>query len=46
MKGPAFFQVEEIKNNFKKYIDEIKKNILQNHWANFNQTWHKTAFGE
>ena len=20
--------------------------ILQNHWANFNQTWHKSSFGE
>ena len=20
--------------------------LLQNHWANFNQTWHKTSLGE
>ena len=20
--------------------------FLQNHWGNFNQTWHKTSFGE
>ena len=20
--------------------------LLQNHWANFNQTWHKVSFGE
>jgi hypothetical protein len=22
------------------------KNLLQNHWANFNQTWHKSYLGE
>jgi hypothetical protein len=20
--------------------------LLQNHWANFNQTWHRSSFGE
>jgi hypothetical protein len=22
------------------------KNLLQNHWANFKQTWHKSSMGE
>jgi hypothetical protein len=22
------------------------KNLLQNHWANFNQTWNKSSLGE
>ena len=22
------------------------KNLLQNHWANFNQTWHKASLGD
>ena len=22
------------------------KNLLQNHWANFNQTWHKASIGK
>ena len=36
-------------NNYEiaKNINEIKKNLLlQNHWVNFNQTWHKASLGE
>ena len=31
---------------FRKYIYEIKNNHLQNHGANFKQTWHKASLGE
>ena len=24
----------------------LKNHILQNHWANFNQAWHKESMGE
>ena len=30
----------------RKFIDEFEKLLLQNHCANFNQTWHKATFGE
>ena len=25
---------------------KFKNLLLQNHWANFNQSWHKAALGE
>ena len=33
-------------DNYKiaKFIDKFKESILQNHWANFNYTWHKTSW--
>ena len=40
MKAPALLQGEII-TKYWKYIDEIKNLLLQNHWANFNQTWNK-----
>ena len=27
-------------------LTKLKNLLLQNHWANFNQTWHKTSLGE
>ena len=46
MKGPALFQGEIITKE-QQYIYEIKKNrLLQNNWANFNQTWHNSSLGE
>ena len=30
----------------RKYIDEIKKKILENQWVNFNQISHVTFLGE
>jgi hypothetical protein len=27
-------------------MGSFKNLLLQNHWANFNQTWHKSSFGE
>jgi hypothetical protein len=29
-----------------KIYKEIFKNLLQNQWNNFNQTWHKSSLGE
>ena len=40
MKDHAFFQAEKITKK-RKYIDEI----LQSHWANFNQTWGAVSLG-
>ena len=46
MKGPAIFKGEIITKK-QKYIDEIyKKFLLQNHLANFNQTWHIASLDE
>ena len=42
MKGPAFFQGEMIK----KRENNLKNLLLQNHWANFNQTWQKASMGK
>ena len=33
----------EIVNNT---LIKLKNLLLQNHWANFNQTWHKVSLGE
>jgi hypothetical protein len=27
-------------------VGSFKNLLLQNHWANFNQTWHKSSLGE
>ena len=45
MKGPARFQGGAYDRK-RKYIDEIKKNILQNRWTYVNQIWHKASLGE
>ena len=26
-------------------LTNLKNHLLQNHWADFNQTWHKSSFG-
>ena len=41
MKGHAFFQGEIITKLMK-----LKNVLLQNHRANFNQTWHKSSLGK
>ena len=33
-------------NKSQNFVDKIKKKILQNPWANINQTWHKAWLGE
>ena len=44
MKGPALFQGQII-TKLRKNIDN-RLNLLQNHWANFSQTWHKSSLTE
>ena len=29
-----------------KYIDDLGKHLPHNHWANFNQVWHKSFLGK
>ena len=43
--GPVIFQMEIITNR-KNTLSKLKSLLLQNHWANFNQTWHKASLGE
>ena len=38
--GPLPFERED------NYETAKCKNLLQNHWANFNKTWHKASLGE
>ena len=50
LKGFALFQ-REIIRKLQKYINKfefLKKNnlLLQNHWANFSQTCHKSSLGQ
>jgi hypothetical protein len=33
-------------DNHKNGMGSFKNLLLQNHWANFNQTWHKSSLGE
>jgi hypothetical protein len=41
-KGPGPLQRGD---NHKNGVGSFK-NLLQNHWANFNQTWHISSLGE
>ena len=43
--APPFLQGEIIINCKNTYIDKLKKNILQNRWTYFNQTWQKSSLG-
>ena len=45
MNGPTLFQGKMIKK-IRKYIKKLQYLLFQNHWANFNQTWHITFQGE
>ena len=46
MKDHLLLQGEMITKEQKYTCILIKfKNLFQNHWANFNQTWHKASFG-
>jgi hypothetical protein len=44
IKGKVFFKGEIITKMYK-WVGSFK-NLLQNHQANFNQTWHKSYLGE
>jgi hypothetical protein len=53
MKGfQVFFQIKgqvlfkgEIITKCKNGVGPFKNRLLQNHWANFNQTYHKSSLG-
>jgi hypothetical protein len=42
-KGPGPLQMAD---HHKNGVWSFKNLLLPNHWANFNQTWHKLSFGE
>ena len=42
MPSPRGDNKEILKNSMTKF----KNLLLQNHWANFNQTWHKASLGK
>ena len=46
MKAHAFLRGDTCSYERGKIHDEIKKNLFQNHLANFNQTWHKASLVE
>ena len=45
MKCFPLFQGEIVKKLLK-CIDDYKNLLLQNYWANSNQTWHKSSLGQ
>jgi hypothetical protein len=44
-KGPGFVQRGDNHKNEKNGVGSFKNPLLQNHMANFIQTWHKSSFG-
>ena len=36
----------EIIRKYKNKLMKSKNLLLQNHWANFNQTWHQASLGD
>jgi hypothetical protein len=44
-KGPGSLQRGDNHKNVEMGVG-LFKNLLENHWANFNQTWHKSSLGE
>jgi hypothetical protein len=44
-KGPGLLQRGDNKKNVKRGVGSFK-NLLQNHLAKFNQTWHKSSLEE
>ena len=45
MKGPPFPRGDNYTNS-ENILTKFKNLLLKNHWANFNQTWHKASVGE
>jgi hypothetical protein len=45
-KGPGPLQRGDNDKNVKRGWGNLKIFFLQNHWANFNQTWHKSSLEE
>jgi hypothetical protein len=44
-KGPGSLQSGDT-GNHKNGVGSFKNLLLQNHWANLNQTWHKSSLHE
>ena len=44
--GPHLFSRGDNYYTAKIHWRNFKKNLLQNHWANFNETWHNASFGD
>jgi hypothetical protein len=45
-KGPGPLQRGDNKKKCKNGMGSFKNLLLQNHLANFNQTWYKSSLGE
>jgi hypothetical protein len=45
-KGPGFLQRGDNHKKCKNGVGSFKNLLLQNDWANFNQTWHKLSLGK
>ena len=50
IKGPSVFKVKYTCSIFKKWTKKnlmiFRNPLLRNHWANFDQTWHKASLGD
>jgi hypothetical protein len=44
IKGPCPLPRGDNYKNVNKKWDGVIKNLLKNHWASYNQTWHKSFF--
>ena len=44
--GPSPFPRGDNYKNSENTLMKLKNLLLQNHWANFNQTWHQASLGE
>ena len=44
--GPNPFRRGDYYKNSKNTLTKLKKSLFQNHWANFNQFWHRASLGE
>ena len=44
-RAPPFSKGRNIRNS-KNTLTNLKNILMQNHWTNFNQTWHKVSLGK
>jgi hypothetical protein len=44
-KGPGPLQRGDNQKKCKNGVGSFKNLLLQNYWANFNNTWHKSSLG-
>jgi hypothetical protein len=42
-KGPGSLQRGNNRKKCKNEVGSFKNHLLQNHWANFNQTWYRSS---